>query len=130
MHVYEIDLIEKVNKTLDSIYDDISHLDKYPLSVSKKVLGILIQNACVGQNCGPIELGRKKIGEINNRDWLIKYFMEVADENIDYSDEWEYRRLVELVMLCVPELKECVLAKGENSENAEVREVVEDYSHK
>lgn len=56
--------------------------------------------------------------------------VSVRGENIDYSDEWEYRRLVELVMLCVPELKECVLAKGENSENAEVREVVEDYSHK
>lgn len=65
--------------------------------------------------------------EINNRDWLIKYSIEVADENINYSDEWEFRRLVELVMLCVSELKECVLAKGVNSENEEVREVVEDY---
>lgn len=130
MDVYEIDLIEKVNKALDGIYDDISCLDQYPLPVSRKVLGILIQNACLGQNCGPIELGRNKIREINNRDWLIKYFIEVADENIDYSDEWEFRRLVELVMLCVPELKECVLSKGANSENEEVREVVEDYSYK
>ena len=130
MGIYEIDLIKEVNKTLNGIYDDISHLDQYPLPVSKKVLGILIQNACIGQNCGPIELGRKKIREINNRDWLIKYFIEVADENINYSDEWEFRRLVELVMLCLPELKERVLAKGVNSENEEVREVVEDYSHK
>ena len=130
MDIYEMDLIKEVNKTLDGIYDDISHLDQYPLPVSKKVLGILIQNACLGQNCGPIELGRKKIGEIDNRDWLIKYFIEVADENIDYSDEWEFRRLVELVMLCVPELKECVLSKGANSENEEVREAVEDYRYK
>ena len=42
---------------------------------------------------------------------MIKYFIEVADENIDYSDEWEYKRLVELVMLCVPELKECIQMK-------------------
>lgn len=73
---------------------------------------------------------RKKIGEINNHDWLIKHFTEVADENIDYSDEWEFRRLVELVMLCAPELKECALSKGTNSENEKAREVVEDYSYK
>lgn len=127
IHIYEMDLIEKVNKASNGIYDNICYIDKYPLPISKKVLGILIQNACVGQNCGPIELGRKKIREVINRDWLIKYFIEVADENINYSDEWEFRRLVELVMLCVPELKERVLAKGANSENEEVREVVEDY---
>lgn len=90
-------------------------------------MSLLVQNACLGQNCAPIEIGRKKIEEISNRQWLIKHFMEAADENIDYSDDWEYRRLVELVVLHVPELKENVLAKGADSENDEIREVVEDY---
>ena len=39
-------------------------MDKYPLEISKKVLKVLIENSCLGQNCGPIELGRKKINEM------------------------------------------------------------------
>ncbi len=50
-------------------------------------MSLLVQNACLGQNCAPIEIGRKKIEEISNRQWLIKHFMEAADENIDYSDD-------------------------------------------
>ena len=127
---YEIWLRDEVNKVSDGIYDDIQHLDQYPLTVAKQVLGILIQNACLGQNDGPIRLGRKKTGEIINHDWLVQYFMEVADQNIDFSDEWEFRRLAELVILCVPELKESVLAKGANSEDEEIREAAEDYRDK
>ena len=68
----------------------------------------------------------KKINEIN-KEWLNKYFLEAASSCIDYSDEWEYRRLVELVVLVIPKLKQKVLNIGKNSENEEIREVVEDY---
>ena len=124
---YEIDLIQKVNKISNDLYDDIKNLDKYSLPAAKQVLEILIGNACLGQNILPIRLGREKAGEIINRDWLMKHFMEAADEVIDYSDEWEYRRLVELVMICIPELKESVLSRGMSSEDEEIREVVEDF---
>lgn len=56
--------------------------------------------------------------------------MEVADESINYFDEWEYRRLVELVYIYIPELKEKVLTRGINSVNEEIREVVEDFRDK
>ena len=124
---YMKSIVNEINAVSEDIFDNIRDLDKYPQEVSKKVLCLLVQNVCLGQNCAPIEIGRKKIGEIANRQWLIKHFMEIADENIDYSDDWEYRRLVELVVLHVPELKENVLAKGADSENDEIREVVEDY---
>ena len=45
------------------------------------------------------------------------------------SDEWEYRRLVELVVLVLPELKQEVLKLGAQSENEEMREVVEDFQN-
>ena len=123
-------IVNEVNSISSGIFDNIKNLDQYSQSVSQLVLKILMQCACLGQNYGPIEIGRKKIGEIINRDWLIHNFMKVADESINYSDEWEYRRLVELVVLHIPELKEEVLAKGINSENEEVREVVDDYRDK
>ena len=123
---YETWLIEELQKIDNFPYQDIKLLDKYPLEVSQQVLKVLIENSCLGQNYEPIELGRKKINEIN-KNWLKKYLIEVASTCIDYSDEWEYRRLVELVFLVVPELKQKILEYGEKSENEEIREVVKDF---
>ena len=126
MNKYEMMLNNELQKINKFPYKDIQVIDKYPLYISKKVLKVLIENACLGQNIAPIELGRKKINEIK-KEWLNRYFLEVAYSCIDFSDEWEYRRLVELVILDVPELKQKVLEMGRNSENEEIREAAEDY---
>lgn len=123
---YEEWLIKELQKIDNFPYEDIELLDKYPLEVSKQVLKVLIENSCLGQNYESIEIGRKKINEID-KNWLKQYFVEVASTCIDYSEEWEYRRLVELVLLVVPELKQRILEFGEKSENEEIREVVEDF---
>ena len=126
MDMYEMMLINELQKINKFPYEDIPSIDKYPLCIAKKVLKVLIENACLGQNYAPIELGRKKLNEIN-KDWLNRNFLKVASSCIDYSDEWEYRRLVELVVLVVPELKQKVLDIGKNSKNEEIREIIEDY---
>lgn len=123
---YEAWLIEELQKIDNFPYEDIELLDKYPLEVSKQVLKVLIENSWLGQNYESIELARRKINQIEKK-WLKQYFVEVANNCIDYSDEWEYRRLVELVFLVVPELKQKILEFGEKSENVEIREVVEDF---
>ena len=125
---YETWLIEEIQRINNFPYEDIKSLDKYPLDISKQVLKVLIEHACQGQNYGPIMLGRKKNDEIDKA-WLKQYFLEVASMCIDYSDEWEYRRLMELVVCVIPELKQEVLKFGVQSENEEVREVVEDYQN-
>ena len=112
-NMYETWLIEQIQSIDNFPYEDIKILHKYPLDVSKQVLKVLIENSCLGQNYGPIDISRKKINEID-KDWL---------------DEWEYRRLVELVVLVLPELKQEVLKLGAQSENEEVREVVEDFQN-
>ena len=127
-NMYETWLREQIHSSANFPYEDIKILDKYPLDVSKQVLKVLIENSCLGQNYGPIDISRKKINEIN-KDWLNQFLLEVASTCIDCSDEWEYRRLVELVVLVLPELKQEVLKLGAQSENEEVREVVEDFQN-
>lgn len=127
-NMYETWLMEQIHSIANFSYEDIKILDKYPLDVSKQVLKVLIENSCLGQNYGPIDISRKKINEIN-KDWLNQFLLEVASTCIDCSDEWEYRRLVELVVLVLPELKQEVLKLGAQSENEEVREVVEDFQN-
>ena len=127
-NLYETWLMEQIHSIANFPYEDIKILDKYPLDVSKQVLKVLIENSCLGQNYGPIDISRKKINEFN-KDWLNQFLLEVASTCIDCSDEWEYRRLVELVVLVLPELKQEVLKLGAQSENEEVREVVEDFQN-
>lgn len=127
-NMYETWLIEQIQNIDNFPYEDIKILHKYPLDVSKQVLKVLIENSCLGQNYGPIDISRKKINEID-KDWLNQFILEVASTCIDCSDEWEYRRLVELVVLVLPELKQEVLKLGAQSENEEVREVVEDFQN-
>lgn len=122
-NMYETWLMEQIHSIANFPYEDIKILD-----VSKQVLKVLIENSCLGQNYGPIDISRKKINEIN-KDWLNQFLLEVASTCIDCSDEWEYRRLVELVVLVLPELKQEVLKLGAQSENEEVREVVEDFQN-
>ncbi len=125
-NMYETWLIEQIQSINNFPYEDIKILDKYPLDVSKQVLKVLIENSCLGQNYGSIDISRKKINEIDKA-WLNQYLLEVASMCIDCSDEWEYRRLVELVILLLPELKQEILKLGAESENEEVKEVVEDF---
>lgn len=123
---YELWLIESLDKIEHFHYEEVRNLHKYPLSVSKQVLKVLIKNSCLGQNYAPIELGRKKINEID-KEWLKQYFLEVAINCIDFSDDWEYRRLMELIVCVIPELKEEALALVENSADEDIQEVVQDY---
>lgn len=126
MNQYEEWLIKELQHIHGFEYQDIKYLDKYSYEISKKVLGILIENACLGQNYATIELARKKISEIS-AGWLKENLLEIADSCIDFEDEWEYRRLMELIIAVIPELKNQLLIIGENSANIEVKEVVEDF---
>lgn len=122
---YEIWLMERLQQ-IGFPYEDIKLLNSYPLEVSKQVLKILIEHACLGQNYAPIELSRNLINRID-KDWLKQYLVEVASTCIDFSDEWEYSRLVELVIFVLPVLKQEILEIGIQSENEGVREAVEDF---
>lgn len=128
MNEYETWLIEKIRSIDDFPYEDIKILDSYPLYVSTQILKVLIENACLGQNYAPIEISRRKIKEID-KTWLDEHFIEVASTCINFSDEWEYRRLVELVVFAIPELKQEILNIGIKSANKEIREVVEDFQN-
>lgn len=126
MNQYEEWFMEEIQSIHGFKYEDIKYLDKYPYLISRGVLKILIENACLGQNYAPIELARIKISDIN-AEWLKLNLLDVANSCIDFEDEWEYRRLVELIIDVIPELKNDILMIGANLGNKEVQEVVEDF---
>lgn len=106
--------------------EDLVHLDQVDEDISEKVLTILLEWACYGQNITGIMLGRKYISEIP-RIWLISNIMHVIKKDFDYRDEWNYRRLVELIVEIIPELQNDVLSLNENSTNPDIIEVIDDF---
>lgn len=126
MDKYEEYLCHKLNQIDGFHYENIKRLEKCPAETADLVLKTLIEWACQSQNEANIMLGRKKILEINGG-WLRLHIVECARNCLDLSDEWEYRRFLELIVLAAPELKASALALGEDSENSEIREAADDF---
>jgi len=126
MDFYEQTLMNNINQVSNFNFSDIKNLDKYPLEISTRVLKTLIESACLSQNYRSIELGREKIGEID-KTWLKEHFIDVVNSCVKFNDEWEYRRLLELVSVTLPDLKQDIVAQGINSSNGEVREAAMDF---
>lgn len=126
MNTWEKRLIEDIETIKVGCYGDVDNLHKYPQELSWQILRKLIEWACQPQNDTSIVLARKKIAEID-KEWLKLHFLDVAKECIDFSDYWEYRRLLELIVLVLPEVKIEALKICEDSENEDILEVIEDF---
>ncbi|WP_134685090.1 hypothetical protein [Brevibacillus migulae] len=126
---YELFLREKVNEISPNAYNNISNIRSLPLSTSLKILTLLVQFACVGQNSAPIMLARKQLKTIPS-DWLNQHLPSVTDKAITLEDEWEYRRFLELLDEAqLTNLLNLYINEGMKSSNEEVREAAEDFSN-
>jgi len=126
---FEEMLIGELNKISGFNYEDISKLDKLPLETSLEVLKVLVGFACESQTTALIILGRTNICKIDKQ-WLSKHLIEAAKSCLDLNDEWEYRRLFELVLEAVPELKQEVADIGFNSADDDIKEAAADLIKK
>ena len=53
---------------------------------------------------------------------------DAVTRTLDLDDEWEYRRLVELLLEIAPQFVERYLEIGRSSNVADVREAAEDFA--
>lgn len=106
--------------------DEISNISTYEDCISERILYILLQWACYGQNETGILFGREQIAKIPMQ-WLEKHLMTVVKNDFEYTDDWNYRRLLELVSKQVPELMEDVLLINSDTNNPDLLEVIEDF---
>jgi len=107
--------------------EDICNLNKFDDSISEKVLSILLAWSCYGQNEAGIKLGRSEMMKVP-KVWLKEHLLDVIKKDFDYDDEWNYRRLLELVVMIVPGNKKDILELHNGSINPEILEVIKDFS--
>lgn len=85
-----------------------------------------VQQACCPQNAGRIVEGRQQVLAMP-RPWVLECIGLIAEEALDLTDYWEYRRLLELLALLDSGLLQRFVARGLTSTDAEVRETAEDF---
>ena len=106
--------------------EDIGSLDKYDEYTAEKAFSVLLGWACYGQHMEGIELGRREIAKIP-RVWLKSHLLAVVKNDFEYSDYWNYRRLLELVVELAPELKNDILSINSGTTNPDLIDVIDDY---
>jgi ribosomal protein S18 acetylase RimI-like enzyme len=82
--------------------------------------------ACQGQHMEGIMKGRQKVLTLH-REWVLLHLEPVAAESLDLSDEWEYRRPLELAALLDAGLVQRLVWRGLASSDPDVREAAEDF---
>ena len=70
--------------------------------------------------------GREQIAKIPKK-WLQEHLLTVIKNDFEYTDDWNYRRLLELVSKEVPELTENVLLINSDTNNPDLLEVIADF---
>lgn len=88
-----------------------------------------LQLACQAQNASRIVAGRTAVLALP-RQWVLGHLEEAAFDCLDLSDDWEYRRLLELTDLLSPQLVQKFVLLGTESENEDIREAANDYIDK
>ena len=119
-------LKEELNRIDGFQIDDLCRLDMYNKDIAQKVLSILLEWACYGQNEAGIMMGRRKISEIPI-EWLELNLVCTVKNYFDYSEDWNYRRLLEVVVESVPKLTEEILLLNENTDSQDILEIIDDF---
>lgn len=126
MNWYEERLKQELNEVNGFLIEEICNINTYEEQVSEKVLFILLQWACYGQNESGLLFGREQMATIPKK-WLQEHLLTVVKNDFEYTDDWNYRRLLELVSKQVPELMEDVLLINSDTNNPDLLEVIEDF---
>jgi hypothetical protein len=123
---FERALASELDTAYPQVYDRLEALDTLPEDVAGQVICILLTRACQSQNVGNIQASRRAIGRIPHRCRLL-LLPKVIDQSLTLEDEWEFRRLVELLREIEPSLAAHYVSHGMASGNHEVREAASDY---
>ncbi len=96
-------------------------MEKYEDTLRRSLI-----NACQASYVPNIEKGRKEIISLP-RKWVLDNIHCIATDMLDLSDEWEYRRLLELYDLLHRQLVIKLIELGINSNNEDVQEAANDF---
>ena len=70
--------------------------------------------------------GAKKVSEIP-KVWLKTHLVDVVKNDFEYRDDWNYRRLLEMVTEVIPDLKASILSINSETDDPDLIDVINDF---
>jgi len=124
---HEHALAVALNLAYPGAYSRLDQLETLPEEVHEKIMEVLVTRACQSQHIGTIDSSRRAIGRVSPalRHTLLP---RTIDRSLDFDDEWEFRRAVELLRDIEPSLLAQYRARGLQSPNPDIREAAKEFS--
>jgi hypothetical protein len=120
-------LWKRLDAVAPGVHDRLEELDRLSEAVGEQAVRILLQQACQSQHVGNIQAAKDAIARIPEP-WLLTMLEKTIDESLDLGDEWEYRRLLEVLRDNVPELLSIYIGRGLSSKDLEIREAANEFA--
>jgi hypothetical protein len=117
----------QLNAITPGICDRLHDIGTLELAVARRIVAVIVGFCCTSQHVGAIVAGRNAFRQLP-RGWLASHLRGVIDGQLNLSDPWEYRRLLELLTQSYPELLPSYVAMGAGSQDEEIRETAHDFS--
>ncbi len=108
-------------------YDNLEQIHTWAEPQANGVVSVALGSACRAQNFHVITEGRNALKRMP-REWLIRCLPNRISEALDLQDDWEFRRLLEILEEISEKLLREYIKRGLLSNNPEVREAAEEYS--
>jgi hypothetical protein len=122
---FQDDLDHKIDSVCPGASDRLDRIDEFPDSEGKAIVKALLKQACESQHVGHISSAREALLRLP-RSWLSRVLPDAIDEVVDLGDEWEYRRLVELLKELHSELFDSYIDYGISAGSGEIFEAATD----
>ena len=124
-NIFTNELNAKINSMYPNASGWLDRIDKLPDSAGKMIVNTLLEEACQSQHIGKITAARKAMLTLP-RAWLSGVLPDAIGEAVDLSDEWEYRRLIELLRELKSDLYHVYIAFGIAAGSGEIYEAATD----
>jgi hypothetical protein len=121
--------MDELYRKVDSIHPNASsQLDRIaelPDEAGRRIVNTLLKQACESQHLGNIVSARRALLGLP-RAWLSRVLQDAIGAGVDLDDEWEYRRLIELLKELNLQLFETYIDYGVASGSGAIHEAAED----
>lgn len=116
---------QELEKILPGSFSNLENIEDFGQEKACHVLKVLIENSCLATNVGVITAGRELTKRVP-KSFLIKNIESQIESSLDLSDEWDYRRLLELLDIVLPELTNKYVQIGLKMDG-DIKEAAEDW---
>jgi len=124
---YEQNMIDEIDAILPGAFEHLEEISSVDPERAFRICAVILGYCCVATNDGAIRSGRKAFKKLPS-EWLVVNLPSIITQTINLEDEWDYRRLLEVLRESNNTLLGAYITKGLNSSDVEINEAARDFT--